>query len=119
VTADSKPDGNISELFAVQSWMAKGTCYVEKAPLDLFILESQGLTSDAARKQYCNRCPCRRECFDYGMRSGSVGVWGGEFLELTNRTEVKLRPLVVLTDARPIENLVNPPPLRDYQDPFS
>jgi hypothetical protein len=105
-------------VFLVQreEWMDSGICNLEKANPDIFVLE-RGHTAREAR-EYCYRCNFRKECLEYGKRTDSVGIWGGEVLGMSNRDEVELTPLVMLTNSRPVENLVDPPELKDYQNPF-
>jgi hypothetical protein len=104
-------------LVAEEPWKQEATCQVEHADPTLFILE-QGQRPEQART-YCGRCPVRPECLEYGKRSGSVGVWGGEVLEMKNRDAVQLRPISYYKNTGNLENLVNPPPLKDHQDPLA
>ena len=99
-----------------QKWMDQGTCRLENAPRKYFILDD-GVNARKART-YCARCPVRERCLEYGLSTGSVGVWGGEVLTLSNREEVELSDLRI-QDARPVhlEYLDNPPPLMKHQLP--
>lgn len=107
----------IQFILAEEPWMKLGTCRVEHADPSLFILE-RGHTAAPAQR-FCCRCSYRQTCLDYGKRTDSVGVWGGEVLGLSNRSEVELRPLIMLQDARPVEHLINPPPLKLHQNPLA
>jgi WhiB family redox-sensing transcriptional regulator len=80
------------------SWMQRGTCYVERAPVDLFILE-QGYQAEEA-KTYCRRCPVQFECLQYARRTNSIGVWGGKVFSFKPEVpDVSPRPMF---DVRPV-----------------
>jgi WhiB family redox-sensing transcriptional regulator len=32
-------------------------------------------------KEICNNCPVRLQCYEFGSRTGSAGVWGGVTLD--------------------------------------
>ena len=32
-------------------------------------------------KQICTKCPVRLQCYEFGTRTGSCGVWGGVTLD--------------------------------------
>lgn len=53
--------------------------------------------STAAAYKMCETCPVREECKSYRVRTGSVGIWGGEY------TEHPLRPngQPAIQDGRP------------------
>jgi hypothetical protein len=55
---------------------------------------------------------------DYGLRTNSVGLWGGEILTLSNRDQVELTPLAMFDNTRPLMDLVNPRPLAQHQIPL-
>lgn len=80
-------------LVAEEPWKEHSAC--KGADPKLFVLE-QGYTADRAKKEYCSKCPVVVECFDYGIRTDSVGVWGGVVLTLADNA-VELFPL------RPVE----------------
>lgn len=113
---DDLPD-LLGFLVEEEPWMREGICKIEHAPPEYFILD-QGRTPSKGRK-YCRRCPVRRECLDYGLRTDSVGLWGGEVLGLAHRDQVELTDLSI-QDARPVnlEYLVNPPPMKAHQLPL-
>lgn len=50
---------------------------------DIFVLK-RGYTSATAKSQYCSKCPVTAACLDYGIRTDSVGVWGGVVLTLSD-----------------------------------
>lgn len=33
------------------------------------------------KKMFCDGCPVRKECLAYGRKTGSWGVFGGEYME--------------------------------------
>lgn len=101
-------------LVEAESWQSRATCRIEQADPDEFILE-QGRTATSTRKKYCSRCPVREECLAYGIRTNSVGVWGGQVLGSRNATPVS--PMQFFQDARPLSHLVDPPPLKAHQVP--
>lgn len=60
-------------------WRAKGACL--SADPDLFFPIATGALATkqiTLARQVCDRCPVRKECFDFAMSSGEThGVWGG------------------------------------------
>jgi len=83
-------------LFDEQPWRPEAAC-IDADP-SLFVLE-QG-QSAAKAKAFCRRCPVMDECYAYGMRTGSVGVWGGQVLTF-KRTRV-IDPITMVADGRPV-----------------
>lgn len=72
---------------------------------DLFHME-QGQSAAKAR-EVCDACPVSSECLEYGQRTGSIGVWGGQVLTLAKRGKkrepVELAPVVLITkDSKPV-----------------
>jgi hypothetical protein len=112
-----RPLALLAFLLSAEAWMEEATCRVEHADPTIFILDQGHKATEA--QSYCARCPHRKECLEYGKRTKSVGIWGGEILEQSNIDAVELRPLQLLTHDRPIEHLVNPPEVKDYQNPLS
>jgi hypothetical protein len=93
-----------SLLVQPEPWMDKAAC--EGLPPDLFQMD-QG-QSAANAKKVCDTCSVSDECYEYGQRTGSVGVWGGRVLTLKRgRTVV---PLQQVQDGRPAR--VSEPPSR-------
>lgn len=60
-------------------WMRFAGC--RDADPDLFITGGDGddepYYPPATAKRYCDSCPVRTECLDYGQQTDLVGVWGG------------------------------------------
>jgi hypothetical protein len=100
-----------------EPWMDEGKCFTEHADPKLFILD-QGYTAQEARERYCGRCPVRPDCLEYGKRTGSVGVWGGEVLAWGGRETVELTPIFIYDRLAAAEGLVHPKPLARHQVPF-
>ncbi len=80
---------------AGEPWMDDSNC--KGLGPDRFQLE-QGHSARKAR-EVCISCTVTEECLEYGLRTGSVGVWGGEVLDL--KTGHKKQMLVFMDDARP------------------
>jgi hypothetical protein len=65
--------------FPLNMWLSEALCagtdtelYFDKYELD------QDIARDIDRR--CLSCPVIKECFDYGVKTESFGVWGGVFL---------------------------------------
>ena len=64
-------------LDAPPAWMARGTCWTERVPVDVFF-PTEGADVPLAQ-HYCVRCPVRRACLEYALDNHEIhGVWGGE-----------------------------------------
>lgn len=72
----------------------------------IFIMD-KGRTTAKAQK-FCRNCDVREPCFQYGLRTGSVGVWGGRFLQLNSNEIIELFPL------REVE-VVKPEPVKEEE----
>ncbi|MEU9886295.1 WhiB family transcriptional regulator [Sphaerisporangium sp. NPDC051017] len=61
------------------SWLRRAACRVEDPEL-FFPISAKGpghLQHERA-KAVCRRCPVRRPCLDYALRTGQEhGIWGG------------------------------------------
>ena len=51
-------------------------------PTELFVHERERTDLTLKALSVCAKCPFKTECEALGRESGSVGVWGGKFLEL-------------------------------------
>jgi hypothetical protein len=100
-----------------EAWMDEGRCFVEKADPALFVLD-QGFTAQEARQRYCGRCEVREECLEYGKRTNSVGVWGGEVLAWGGREAVELTPIEIHDPLKDAVKMLNPEPAAQHQIPF-
>lgn len=67
---------------------------------DVFQLE-QGQSARGAR-EVCNSCEVSSECLEYGLRTGSVGVWGGEVLTLKRGRPREVKPITLIDNVRPL-----------------
>jgi|SRR4051794_23894321 hypothetical protein len=94
--------------------MDSGICRIEHADPSMFVLD-RGFTAQPARQKYCGRCDVRADCLEYGKRTGSVGVWGGEVLAYGNRDETVLTPIILFDDIRNAAKIDNPDPLQEHQ----
>jgi hypothetical protein len=44
---------------------------------NIFFIDTKDLRLVRAAKSYCDHCPCRKPCLEYGYTTGQVGIWGG------------------------------------------
>jgi WhiB family transcriptional regulator, redox-sensing transcriptional regulator len=68
------PDGFVGSLRNL-SWQKKGNC--RDAPTYLFFPGRRDRVLLDAAKAICADCPVKRQCLQYGLDTGSAGVWGG------------------------------------------
>ncbi len=92
---EDEPLDDFKLALSPEPWMQKSNC--KGLDPGMFQLE-QGQSARKARK-VCEGCDVTEECLDYGLRTGSVGVWGGEVLDL--KTGHRKQMLVFMDDARP------------------
>lgn len=76
-----------------EAWMKLAHC--RDKPKEMFILGKGQSASEA--KAICRTCPVKDPCLEYGMRTRSVGVWGGRVLAWKEET-VELYPVRPLPD---------------------
>lgn len=112
----SGPIEDFAWLIQPEPWMEHSSC----RGLDpaMFHME-QGQSAGKAR-EVCNSCPVSTECLNYGQRTGSIGVWGGQVLTLAKRGKrigpVEIVPVVLITrDSKPVA--VSPGVKRRRQEP--
>jgi len=62
-----------------EAWVEKAEC--RGVDTNIFMPNKHGLMTPARMKvalEFCNRCPVREECLDYGIENNIVtGVYGG------------------------------------------
>lgn len=62
-----------------------GKCVELELPNELFVHDPENpahpLYVNIAKKA-CAACPFQKQCLEYGEETGSVGVWGGQWLDL-------------------------------------
>jgi WhiB family redox-sensing transcriptional regulator len=61
------------------AWMSRGACQREDPEL-FFPVELTGAESlrrISAAKAVCGRCPVRRSCLSYALKTAQDGIWGG------------------------------------------
>jgi hypothetical protein len=63
-----------------QSLAEQARCY--GAPLEMFFpqgnSDKQIVTNQAVIRDYCDKCPIKRQCDDYATANGLEGIWGGK-----------------------------------------
>jgi WhiB family transcriptional regulator, redox-sensing transcriptional regulator len=61
------------------AWMSRGACRREDPELffPVELTSSVPLQWVSAAKAVCERCPVRRSCVAYALRTGQDGIWGG------------------------------------------
>lgn len=79
-----------------EEWMQAAAC--RGLDPNLFQLE-QGQSARKPRET-CDTCKVEDDCLEYALRTGSVGVWGGEVLDLKSSRQVQALRLGI-QDARP------------------
>lgn len=74
-------------------WMQYGLC-IDVDPDECEFIVERGRaeeispsTKQMARK-YCGGCPVRAECLQYGIKTKSMGIWGGSLLAWHPRKRV-------------------------------
>jgi len=71
---DADDLSTVAEMFGRPAWQRYGACRGEG--IEAFIPNRGGSFKPA--RQLCEKCPVRRECFDYAMADDElVGMWGG------------------------------------------
>jgi hypothetical protein len=65
--------------FLLNMWLSEALCAGTDTEL---YFDKYELDQDVARQidRQCLSCPVIKECFDYGVKTESFGVWGGVFL---------------------------------------
>ena len=78
-----------------QDWMGDAKCL--DADPELFFPENAESPNMVryAQTMFCNSCPVRAECYEFGMRTASHGIWGGVLVtqQPKQRLSPKLHPL--------------------------
>lgn len=81
--------------------METGVCRTDpKLSPDDFIL-AKGRSSRRG-KEACARCDHNEVCYEYGVRTNSVGIWGGRVLAIhPEAAPVEIEVIIRLDDHRP------------------
>ena len=74
-------------VLVLTEWVERAKCH--DYPVTMFIFDNE--ERDTIRrireaKAVCEDCPVQAECLEEGIRSGSVGIWGG--LTLKERQKI-------------------------------
>jgi WhiB family transcriptional regulator, redox-sensing transcriptional regulator len=61
------------------AWMSRGACRREDPELffPVELTRPAPLQRVSAARAVCGRCPVRRSCLAYALRTGQEGIWGG------------------------------------------
>ena len=112
----SRPIEDFAWLIQPEPWMDESSC----KGLDPAMFHMEQGQSATKAKEICNSCLVSSECLDYGRRTGSIGVWGGQVLTLAKRgarsRPIEITPVVLITrDSKPVA--VSPGVKRRRQGP--
>jgi WhiB family transcriptional regulator, redox-sensing transcriptional regulator len=88
-------EDSIGFLFEKLPWKQQAVC---RGMDPNFFQMERGESPDEA-KAICRQCPVQAPCLAYGLRTGSVGVWGGVLLG--SLSSKKVLAAMGLDDARP------------------
>jgi WhiB family redox-sensing transcriptional regulator len=88
-------EDSIGFLFEKLPWKQQAVC---RGMDPNFFQMERGESPDEA-KAVCRRCPVQAPCLAYGLRTGSVGVWGGVLLG--SLSSKKVLAGMGMSDARP------------------
>lgn len=80
-----------------EAWMQKAKCKGEDT--GKFVLDKGHSAREA--KKICWHCPVRQACLEFGLRTGSVGVWGGHVLTFSSDETTEVYPVQPLQDYKP------------------
>jgi len=91
-----------------QDWMDDANCL--DADTELFFPENAESPNMVkyAQTMYCNPCPVRAECYEFGVRTSSHGIWGGALI-----TQQKKRRLSPKPRPQPVQEEALAEPLRE------